>query len=398
MKTEYAHFTAGRVLRWAVFAGMLALAGLLTVLFRGAETGSEDESRSREDLIAFLSMPAEEQFRPVVPGYAIEFPRDHGPHPDFRQEWWYFTGRLESPAGRVFGYQLTFFRFRTGGAGVRPDSAWSSDQSWMAHLALTDVDGERFTAREDFARGALGLAGAEAAPLAIWVNGWSARATGRNEACDGCFTARLTAGTGELALDLVVEAALPPVLQGDRGYSVKTADERAASYYYSMPGLSTRGTVRLGEEIFSVRGQTWMDREWSSAVLAPGQSGWDWFSLNLDNGYRLVIFQVREAGNPPYLSAALLDPANRKTSLDPGGISLEPTGYWTAPGHETTYPVAWRLRADSPEVPWALTVTPAIDDQVMDMAFRYYEGLVNVDGTWNGAPVSGWGYMELTGY
>jgi len=170
---------------------MLALAALLTVLFRGAETGPEDEPRSREDLIAFLSMPAEEQFRPVVPGYVIAFPRDHGPHPDFRQEWWYFTGRLESPAGRVFGYQLTFFRFRTGGAGIRPDSAWSSDQSWMAHLALTDVDGERFTAREDFARGALGLAGAEAAPLAIWVNGWSVRATGRNEACDGCFTARL---------------------------------------------------------------------------------------------------------------------------------------------------------------------------------------------------------------
>ena len=398
MKTEYGKFTGGRVFRWAAVAGMLALAGLLAVLFRGAETGPADESRSRGDLTAFLSTPAGEQFMPVVPGHAIVFPRDHGPHPDYRQEWWYFTGRLESPAGRVFGYQLTFFRFGAGDAGIRPDSAWSADQSWMAHLALTDVEGERFTAREDFARGALGLAGAAAVPFAVWVNGWSVRATGGDEACEGCFTARLTAGTGELALDLVVSAALPPVLQGDHGYSVKTADERAASYYYSMPGLWTRGTVRLGEETIPVRGQTWMDREWSTAVLGPGQSGWDWFSLNLDNGYRLVIFQVREAEGPPYRSAALLDPANQKTRLDPGRIRLEPIRYWTGPGRDTTYPVDWQLRGNSPEGPWSLTASPVLDDQEMNLAFRYYEGLVNVDGAWNGKPVSGWGYMELTGY
>ncbi len=397
MKTEYPSPRGGRTFRWVAVAGISVLAGMLVVLYRGAGIEPPAEPRSRGDLIAFLSMSAEEQFRPVVPGYAIAFPRDHGAHPEFRQEWWYFTGRLESPEGRVFGYQLTFFRFRTGTAGARSDSAWSTDQSWMAHLALTDVDGKSFTAREDFARGALGLAGAEAVPFAVWVNGWSVRATGEDAACDGCFTARLTAGIGELALDLVVEAELPPVLQGDRGYSVKTADERAASYYYSMPGLSTRGTIRLGEEIFPVRGQTWMDREWSSAVLGTGQSGWDWFSLNLDNGYRLVIFQVREAGNPPYLSAALLDPANRKTLLDPGRLSLEPTRFWTGTEHETTYPVAWHLRADSPE-DRSLTVTPVMDDQVMNLTFRYYEGLVNVDGIWDGTPVSGWGYMELTGY
>lgn len=383
---------------WAGLAGMLVLAGLLAMLYPDAGKEPHTESRSWGDPAAFLSMPTGSQFAPVVPGYEITFPRDHGTHPEFRQEWWYFTGRLESAQGRIFGYQLTFFRFAAGDSGVRPDSAWSANQSWMAHLALTDVDGERFTAREDFARGVLGLAGAEAAPFAVWVNGWSVRADSDTADCTGCFTARVAAGTDEMALELVVQASLPPVLQGENGYSIKTADERAASYYYSMPGLMTEGAVRIGGQTFDVRGQTWMDREWSSTVLGAGQSGWDWFSLNLDNGIRVVIFQVREAGKPPYLSAAILDPENLRIPLDPGRISLVPTEYWTSPRHDTSYPVIWQLKGDSPEGPWSFTVAPAIDNQEMDLTFRYYEGLVNVSGTWQGAGVSGWGYMELTGY
>ncbi len=384
--------------RKAVLVGTIFLAGLWILPFREMVHEPEPDKAPRDSLMTYFNAPAEEHYAPVVPGREFAFPRDHGPHPNFRQEWWYFTGRVESSSGRVFGYQLTFFRFGTEVPEQIPDSAWFSDQTWMAHLAVTDVDGGRFVSQEDFARGALELAGAQVDALTVWVNGWSVRNHHETEGCSGCFTVRLDAAGDEVALDLVLEGRFPPVLQGEKGYSVKSADGQAASYYYSMPGLLTSGMLHLGEQSFSVQGESWMDREWSSTVLASGQSGWDWFALNLSNGYKLVVFQVRESGKPPFLSATLLGDGNRRIPLDPSRIRLTPLRTWTNPGRDASYPVDWEIKGHTDEGEWSISVSPTIDNQELDLSVRYYEGLVAVKGIWNRIPISGWGYMELTGY
>lgn len=388
--------TGGRLLALGV-----ALALLWALLLRPDDRlrDADPADGSGEDLIAFLSGPATGDFEPVTPGRVLTFPRDHGAHPGFRQEWWYFTGRLMSGEGREFGYQLTFFRFAGGRQAETPDSAWHADQTWMAHIAISDVAGGRFLAHEDFSRQALGLAGAEADPVSVWVNGWSLRSLPTvSPACAGCFSARLSADAGDIALDLDLQASRAPVLQGDGGYSVKTADGAAASYYYSMPAIETRGRLRIAGETFDVNGESWMDREWSSAVLSPGQSGWDWFSLNLDNGDKLMIFQVRERDIAPFISATLLLSSGEARSLPGDGIRLRPTRTWTSPHSASRYPVAWRLTGSVDGEAWSLVVTPALDDQEMNLAFRYYEGLVRVRGNRGGREVTGWGYMELTGY
>ena len=386
------------MLRWMILAACLALIGLWGLSSLEPAVEQDPDARSRNNPMDFLSASSGGNFTPVVAGKAIEFPRDHGAHPDFRQEWWYFTGRLESVDGRVFGYQLTFFRFATGDSATKPVSAWSADQSWMAHLAITDTAGKRFMAAEDFSRGALGLAGAQAEPLALWVNGWSVRSAGQSGHCAGCFTARLNAGNENMALELTLQAVLPPVLQGEDGFSVKSEDGLAASYYYSMPGIVTHGVMRIGDRTVSVRGESWMDREWSTEILKSEYSGWDWFSINLDNGYRLMIFQIRASGQVANLQATLIGPGNHRLPFDPDLIRMEPVRFWSNARKDASWPVVWNMQGDSPHGKWALTVSPALDDQEMNLTFRYYEGLVEVEGVWSGAPVSGWGYMELTGY
>ncbi len=394
----------GFPLRGALLAAGAALLVMLAAswIMRPGGTGDVDaessESPAFGDLVAFLAEPPEKGFAEVRPGQPIRFPRDHGAHPEFRQEWWYFTGQLHAANGRRFGYQLTFFRFAAGSMPEAPRSAWAADQSWMAHLAITDVSGGRFLRDEDFARGTLELAGATGEPFDVWVNGWSVRALPEVPGCAGCFRATLAASGEGMELALELDASHPPVLQGEAGYSVKSADGRVASYYYSMPGMATRGSLRLDGELHAVEGETWMDREWSSAVLSPGQSGWDWFSLNLDNGYKLMIFRVREDGSPDFLSASLLDPEGRQLGADSAGIILEPVDYWTSGETGIRYPMAWEISGVAPEGPWSLELGAVIPEQEMALAFRYYEGLVDVAGQWGSDPVGGWGYLELTGY
>ena len=189
-----------------------------------------------------------------------------------------------------------------------------------------------------------------------------------------------------------------PVLQGDAGYSRKTADGRAASYYYSIPSIETHGTLSIQGERWTVSGETWMDREWSSAILTPGQSGWDWFSLNLDNGVKLMIFQVRDGSGQAFRHIAMLNPEGDLTQLDSSVMMLNAERIWSSPHSGRRYPIDWTIGAQSSEGDWSLHVTPVLDDQEINLAFRYYEGLVRVSGEWQGGSVSGWGYMELTGY
>jgi predicted secreted hydrolase len=323
----------------------------------------------------------------------FHFPTDHGPHPDYRNEWWYVTGNLADATGRAFGYQLTLFRIALAPAMPAADSAWRTNQVYMGHLALTDVAGQRHFGFERFSRGALDLAGARAAPFRVWLEDWELSGSGL-----AIFPMRLRARQGEIALDLTLDTAKPVVLQGDRGLSQKSAEPGNASYYYSFTRLPTRGAVRLGEQHFTVRGESWLDREWSTSALGPDQSGWDWFALQLDDGRDLMFYRLRrkDGGVDPFSKGTLVA-ADGQARLLPGDeVELQPLGQWTSPRTGDRYPAGWRLRLPAENLD--LTVTPKVADQEMRLTVRYWEGAVAVKGQAGDRKITGQGYLEMTRY
>ncbi len=335
----------------------------------------------------------------------FEFPADHGAHPDFRNEWWYFTGNLMTATGRRFGYHLTFFRNRLAPpdptASDGPVSRWRTDSVWMAHFALADVDGGRTFDHERFVRGAGGLAGVTAAPFRVHCEDWHAASDGPEE----LFPLRLHA-EGEVTFDLTLERGRDVVLQGERGLSRKSATPGNASYYYSIPRMLGRGAVTIDGERLEVSGSGWFDREWSTSALDAGQVGWDWFALQLDGddpadplrAVDLMWYRMRRSDGTadPASKGLLVDESGTSAALDFEDVTLTELRHWTSPESGARYPVAWRLVIPSRELD--LTVEAALDDQELDLSFRYWEGAVDVSGVRNGNAVTGHGYLEMTGY
>ncbi len=331
------------------------------------------------------------------------FPADHGPHPGFRTEWWYFTGNVRDARGRRFGFELTFFRNALTAQPARRASAWAASDVYMAHFALTDAAAGRFHAFDRFARAALGLAGARTTPLRVWTEAWSAEAVPDSAAAGipltpGTPPLRLRAAAGDVALDLVLGSAAPPVPNGEAGLSRKGEAAGNASYYYSMMEMPVRGSVRTAAGTFAVQGGAWMDREWGTSALPPGDVGWDWFALQLADGARLMYYRLRrDDGAASRFSAGTLVAADgRVEPLRAGDVVITPTGTWRSPIDGAPYPAGWRL--DLPARNISLTVTPVLPDQELDLAVRYWEGAVDAVGRGPGGPLHGVGYVELTGY
>ncbi|HEX5758698.1 MAG TPA: lipocalin-like domain-containing protein, partial [Thermoanaerobaculia bacterium] len=324
------------------------------------------------------------------------FPADHGSHPAFRTEWWYFTGNLGAGGGRRFGYQLTFFRNALAPRAPARASRWAARDLWLAHFAVTDGGGGRFHAFERFRRGALGLAGARPAPFRVWLDRWQAAGPAANPAASP-FPLVLRAAAGEVALDLRLARGKPPVLQGEGGLSRKGAAPGHASYYYSLTRMPTAGTLRVAGRSFAVRGLSWMDREWSTSSLAAGQVGWDWFALQLADGRELMLYRLRLAGggDDPASSGSLVAADGRKRHLARADFTVEELGQWASPAGGS-YPARWRLRV--PAARLDLEVRPLVADQEHRGTFRYWEGAVTATGASAGAPIAGRGYVELTGY
>lgn len=323
----------------------------------------------------------------------FEFPADHGPHPEFRNEWWYVTGNLADVTGRSFGVQLTIFRIALSPTAPPADSPWRTNQVYMGHFALTDVAGHRHYDFERFSRGALGLAGAQAAPFRVWLEDWAL--TGAET---DLFPLRLRAREGEIALDLTLNASKPVVLQGDRGLSQKSAEPGNASYYYSYTCLPTRGVVSVGGQSFAVSGTSWLDREWSTSALGPEQSGWDWFALQLDDGRDLMFYRLRrkDGGMDSFSMGVLVEADGRARRLRGNEVELQPLGEWVSPDTHDHYPAGWRLRLPAEHLD--LSVTPKVADQEMRLTVRYWEGAVAVNGQAGDRAVSGQGYLEMTRY
>ncbi len=327
------------------------------------------------------------------PDKIIRFPEDHDAHENFRHEWWYFTGNLKSQEGREFGYQLTFFRFANASRS-EIQNAWNNDQTWMAHLAVSDIESERFFLEQDMSRQSLGLAGVKIQPFRVWLHNWHATET---EPLDpDRLVLDLSAGGDGFSIDLSVKSKTAPVLQGESGYSRKSHTGKSASHYYSYPDMDTSGQIRIDGETFEVLGTTWMDREWSSTLLQDSQTGWDWFALHLGNGKKIMAFQIRQEQGNPYRHAVLIGPKQGKIPLDV--IEMIPTRSWTSPETGIEYPIGWKLSLESAQEMIGLEVDSLMPNQEMNLLFRYYEGAVEVRGQSGSQEISGRGYMELTGY
>ena len=337
-------------------------------------------------------------FDMATPGYQYRFPHDHGAHERFRTEWWYYTGHVVAADGHRFGFELTFFR-----RGMPPDqvqtlpSRWSIQQLYLAHFALTDLDAGRFYYADKVSREGLGKAGADTDQLHVWVDRWSLLTND-----PAASSHQLQAATDSVAINLTVIPKKPPVIHGHDGLSRKGADPGQASHYYSLTHLATEGQIRVGTETFAVTGLSWMDHEFGSADLGLNVVGWDWFSLQLSDSTELMWYSLRRAdgSSDPVSSGTLVLADGRAHALDAQDLNIEPLAHWTSPRSNGRYPQRWRLT--SATMGLDVTVESLLADQELDTArstgVTYWEGAVSVSGQVRGAPVTGRGYVEMTGY
>lgn len=353
-----------------------------------------EENQVRANLIAYESAPDSSLFRRANGPRPFTFPADYGPHPEFQTEWWYYTGNLQAEDGRRFGYQLTFFRraIQPPVESASRQSRWATDQVYMAHFTLTDVSGERFRYYERFERGAASLAGAQGEPLfSVWLRDWEVRQLGAEEY-------RLNAQEGDVALALRMVNQKGETLQGEQGYSRKGPEPGNASYYYSQTRLESEGTIAIGGDSFSVTGLSWLDREISTSALSEGQVGWDWFSLQFDDGSELVAYMIRRADGAidSFSKGTFIDADGKAFPLSSQDFQIASEATWRSPHSGGVYPARWRLQA--PALNLSLDIRPQIADQELNVSFIYWEGSVQVEGTRAGSPIGGFGYVELTGY
>ena len=335
----------------------------------------------------------------VRPGYGFEFPRDHFAHPAFDTEWWYYTGNLFTESGRHFGFELTFFR-RSRSIDAPQPSAWDLDQVWLAHFAVTDSREERFVVDERINRTGPGIAGADTGERRIWNGNWS---LGWRPGDEERPTQVLTAMNREAALRLTLEPRKPAVAHGRDGVSRKVAhDPRAVSHYLSFTRLEAAGTISVGGEEFAVTGLAWMDHEFFSDYPMEDKVGWDWMSIQLEDGTDLMLFGLRDAegGYGPDTTGTLVDADGGARRIEFGGVDLRPGRRWRSGATGAEYPVEWRVEV--PAFGLRLDVRPRIDGQEVHteggLLPVYWEGAVLVSGEREGRPVAGVGYLEMTGY
>lgn len=336
----------------------------------------------------------------------ITFPDDHGPHPEYLTEWWYYTGNLDTADGQHFGFQLTFFRRALTPADDRASdrtSKWAADQVYLAHFALTDANGKQFHNYERFSRGSANLAGAQAVPYRVWLDNWTVEEILKGDThfeneCHLLPCYRLFAEQGNVQLNLILSNLKGNILQGDQGYSQKGPEPGNASYYISQTRLQAAGTIQTERGQFDVSGLAWMDHEYSTSALSDGQIGWDWFSVQLSDQTELMFFQLRRDDGTidPFSSGTVIYPdgSTRQLSQDDFTITVQDT--WRSPHSNAEYPARWQVNIPSENL--TLEIEPWLADQELQVSVVYWEGAVRLTGTHDGQVITGNGYVEMTGY
>ena len=347
-----------------------------------------------DDVAGPVSVPAR-----ALPGYSFEFPRDHFGHPEFESEWWYYTGNLFTASGRHFGFELTFFR-RARRIEAEQRSSWDLGQVYLAHFAITDTQAGRHIVDERLNRAGPGIAGADAEARRVWNGNWSVKWRPGDETRPAQVLAAMNL---DVALHLVLEPRKPVVVHGRDGVSRKVAgDPRAVSHYLSFTRMAAGGTVSIGGEEFAVTGQAWMDHEFFSDYLAEHKVGWDWMSVQLDDGVDLMLFGIRDAqgGYGPDTFGTFVDAGGGAHPIAPGGVTFRPGRRWRSEATGAQYPVQWVVEV--PDLGLRLEVHPRIDAQEVrterGILPAYWEGAVRYAGERRGRPVAGVGYLEMTGY
>lgn len=337
---------------------------------------------------------AENPWRLALPGWKYEFPRDHFAHPEFKTEWWYFTGNLRDADGKRYGFQLTFFR-----QGIRPlarrggtISRFICDELKFAHFAVSDPNAGRFHFAQKTSRGAFREAGFAQGDRIAWIDDWSLKLQP-----DG--TMHLDAKMKDASLALTAKPGKPWIIHGENGISQKAEGEGRASHYYSGTRLETSGRLTVADRELAVNGTSWFDQEWASNQLTPEQVGWNWFALQLADGSELMLYQMRlrDSTLDPNSSGTIVDPNGQTRHLRRDDYTLTPTRWWTSKATKARYPIAWKLRV--PELELEAEITTPLEQQELELPpIAYWEGMIDLRGTRAGQTIRGEGYMELTGY
>jgi predicted secreted hydrolase len=358
---------------------------------------------------------AQAPWKQATAGYTFAFPRDHASHPDYKIEWWYYTGNVKAADGRRFGYQVTFFRVGIDHTPSNP-SRWAIRDLFMTHLAVSDVSGKRYRYSEKLSRGGPGLAGARTDQYYVWNDDWTAmldpsRRSGRSgaeaEAGSDPGSGRrerhlLRASSPQASINLMLEPGKPPAINGINGISQKGAQAGNASHYYSLTRMPTTGTIAIDGEEVTVTGDSWMDHEFGTSFLEPEQRGWDWLSIQLSDGRELMLYQLRRAdgSRDPRSSGTIVDRSGRTSHLANDDFTLTPGRRQFRSKNGAVYPIEWIVGIPSQGV--ELTVTTPLDDQELSLerstGIAYWEGMIDVAGKTGGGPVTGSGYLEMTGY
>ena len=372
----------------------LLLLTIIILSLSGVTLG--EASTSQPGIVGMLSGDAEAGFARAVEPMDFVFPTDHGPHPDYKIEWWYHTGNLRTSDGREFGYHLTFFRNALRPKIPKRESHLATNQIYMAHFALTDIEPKTHVSLERYSRGAAGLAGARGEPTyKVWLEDWSAEAVDthiiRLRAVDNQIKP-------QIAIDLLLRETRQPILHGEQGLSQKGPEQGNANHYYSLVGLRTQGTITSDGKTYRVTGISWMDHEFGTSALSKGVVGWDWFGLQLDDDAALMFGRLRHHngrdGGIFEGTVAYVD--GRQIQIQPQDFTLTVTDHWTSSETGITYPSGWQM--DFPKLDIELQIQPLIPNQELSTGFTYWEGAVSVEGMMNGVRVKGRGYTELTGY
>jgi predicted secreted hydrolase len=322
-------------------------------------------------------------FAPVVPGKKLSFPADHGPHPEFRIEWWYVTANLTDATGAAYGAQWTLFR-QAMAPGAQQEG-WANQQIWMGHAAVTRADTHRYA--ETFARGGVGQAGAEASPFNAWIDAWQLH--GRDGINSETLSPlELKADGTDFTCSLRLEADHALVLQGEDGYSVKS-EQGQASHYYSQPYFSATGRIAIDDRPVEVKGKAWMDREWSSQPLASDQTGWDWLSLHFNGGEKLMLFRLRSTNGHPFISGKWFSPDGNGRQLASSDITMTPKVFTEVADRKL--PTSWDIAI--PPLSLSISCNPVNPKCWMGTRFPYWEGPIHFAGSHDGV-----GYLEMTGY
>jgi predicted secreted hydrolase len=336
------------------------------------------------------------QYKDAAPGYRYRFPRDHFAHPDFRTEWWYYTGNVQSADGRAFGFQVTFFRQAVQRGGPH-DSPWDIDDLYLAHAALSDLSGGKFYHSERLNRAGPGIAGVSQESGRIWNGNWQTAWTGE--------TQKLEAIAAEWNLHLTLNSQKPPVINGEQGISRKGAAPGEASHYISLTRLAAAGAIELGGQTYTVEGTAWMDHEFFTSQLSPEQVGWDWLSVQLDDRTELMLFRLRRKSGSidPFSAGTYVDRNGGSRHVSSREFTMMPLGQqWNSAATGASYPIRWQVNV--PALNLNLEVSTLLPQQEMTtsgpVSPNYWEGAIEIAGTRGaaGTPVTGVGYLEMTGY